>query len=80
MPREGAGVEIPGEGPGRKVAGRGEVAMPSGQDDARQPLGELRWMVDADRHHLRRKLIRMRQHVSDGNGRGDGADRLRRQG
>ena len=44
---------------GRKPT-REKTAAPSGRGSARQPLSELRRIVDADRHRIRRKFIGMR--------------------
>ena len=43
-----------------------DVAAPPGHDDARQALGELRRIVDAERHRIRGKFIPMRNEIRRG--------------
>ena len=54
------GHEKPRRNVGAKNLTLRDSPPPSGRDDARQALSELRRIVDAARHRIRRKLIRVR--------------------
>ena len=55
------------------------TVAPSGHDDARQALSELRRIVDAERHRIRRELIGVRHKIRRDENRGGQPNRLRRE-
>ncbi len=55
-----------------------KVVVPSGHDGARQALRELRRILDAERHRIRRKLIRVRHATRRDNERGNQPHWLKR--
>ena len=55
------------------------TATPHGHGDARQALSELRRIVDAERHRIRRKLIRVRHKIRRDENRMNQLNRTRRE-
>ena len=54
-----------------------KLAAPRGHGDARQALSELRRIVDAERHRIRRKLIRVRHEIRRDENRMNQLNRVR---